>query len=51
MGLGNREIAHRLSCSPNTVKNHIFDACKRLGVDSRIDAWRVLGWLEPPRPV
>lgn len=48
-GLGDGEIARELGISPRTVKVHIFDACKRLGVNSRADAWRVLGWLNPER--
>jgi two-component system response regulator DesR len=46
-GLGDREIAHRLGVMPGTVHNHIYAACRRLGVGSRVDAWRALGWLRP----
>ena len=31
--------------SPNTVKAHVRDAYLRLGVHSRIDAYRAMGWL------
>lgn len=50
LGLGNREIAHRLKIAPTTVKAHVQDAYVRLGVNNRADAWRALGWLDPPRP-
>lgn len=47
-GLTRREIASRMRCSPSTVRAHIHGACRRLGVENRVDAWRALGWLAPP---
>ena len=48
-GLGNREIAKRLSLSFHTVKNHVQNIFKKLDVTRRIEAVeraRRQGWLE-----
>jgi DNA-binding NarL/FixJ family response regulator len=51
-GLKNREIAQRLYLSIHTVKNHVHNIIKRLGVASR---WSAVshacdkGWLHPKR--
>ncbi|HYL06157.1 MAG TPA: response regulator transcription factor [Thermoanaerobaculia bacterium] len=51
-GLQNREIARRLYLSVHTVKNHVHNIIKRLGVESR---WSAVthacdkGWLQPRR--
>jgi LuxR family maltose regulon positive regulatory protein len=37
-GASNREIAHRLILSVNTVKRHVFNLCGKLGVQSRAQA-------------
>jgi LuxR family maltose regulon positive regulatory protein len=37
-GDSNREIAHRLILSVNTVKRHIYNICGKLGVQSRTQA-------------
>jgi LuxR family maltose regulon positive regulatory protein len=37
-GASNREIAHRLVVSVNTVKRHIYNLCGKLGVQSRTQA-------------
>ncbi|GAA1925351.1 response regulator transcription factor [Nocardioides lentus] len=37
-GLGNREIAVRLSISENTVKNHVRNMLEKLGLHSRVEA-------------
>jgi LuxR family maltose regulon positive regulatory protein len=37
-GASNREIAHRLVLSINTVKRHIYNLCGKLGVQSRTQA-------------
>ena len=34
-GASNREIAHRLVLSVNTVKRHVYNLCGKLGVQSR----------------
>ncbi|HEX6557556.1 MAG TPA: LuxR C-terminal-related transcriptional regulator [Ktedonobacteraceae bacterium] len=37
-GASNREIAHRLVLSVNTVKRHVYNICGKLGVQSRSQA-------------
>jgi ATP/maltotriose-dependent transcriptional regulator MalT len=37
-GSSNREIAHRLVLSVNTVKRHVYNICGKLGVGSRAQA-------------
>jgi LuxR family transcriptional regulator, maltose regulon positive regulatory protein len=37
-GASNREIAHHLVLSVNTVKKHVFNVCGKLGVQSRAQA-------------
>jgi DNA-binding CsgD family transcriptional regulator len=37
-GKSNGEIAAALACSPNTVKLHVAEACRRLGVKNRTEA-------------
>ncbi len=37
-GASNREIAHRLVLSVNTVKRHVYNLCGKLGVQSRSQA-------------
>ncbi len=37
-GASNREIAHRLVLSVNTVKRHVYNFCGKLGVQSRAQA-------------
>ncbi|MFM7173062.1 MAG: LuxR C-terminal-related transcriptional regulator [Caldilinea sp.] len=34
-GLTNRQIAEKISLSPNTIRNYIVDICNKLGVDTR----------------
>jgi DNA-binding NarL/FixJ family response regulator len=36
-GLGNRDIAHELSLSEHTIKNHVFRIFEKLGVSSRVE--------------
>jgi DNA-binding NarL/FixJ family response regulator len=36
-GLGNRDIAHQLSLSEHTIKNHMFRIFEKLGVSSRVE--------------
>lgn len=38
-GLGNAEIAHRVGVSSNTVKNHLYSIYRKLGVNSRSQAF------------
>ena len=40
-GLNNSEIADRLSISPNTVRNHIYNIYKKLGVRNRTQLRRL----------
>ena len=37
-GASSREIAHRLSVSPNTVRTHVHNVLTKLGVHSRLEA-------------
>ncbi len=41
-GLTNKEIAHELSISVNTVNNHVANIFSKMGVRSRIDLLKVL---------
>lgn len=36
-GLSNKEIANQLNISSNTVRNHIYNICKKMGVGSRLE--------------
>lgn len=47
-GKGDREVAHALSISPWTVRNHTQQAFIRLGVGSLREAFVELGWLVVP---
>ena len=48
-GLTGEQAAARLEIAPSTVKNHTRSAFRRLGVVNKVSAFRVLGWLTPPR--
>ncbi len=41
-GLGNREVGERLGMSYNTVRTHINEIFRKLGVHTRVDAVRML---------
>ncbi len=52
-GLSNRQIADLLVISPKTVKNHVSNIYKHIGVCRRsqaINAWRALGRSSELRP-
>lgn len=49
-GFSNREIAARVFLSENTVKSHVQEIFRKLGVDNRVEAALRAnreGWLEP----
>lgn len=54
-GMTMKEVAVRVGVSPVTVRNHLRSAYERLGVQtacgehSSREAFRVLGWLHPPK--
>ena len=48
-GLTGEQAAARLEISPSTVNNHVAAALRKLGVVNKVAAFRVLGWLTPPR--
>ena len=37
-GLSNRDVAHRLAISENTVKNHVRNMLEKLQLHSRMEA-------------
>ena len=41
-GLSNHEIGKRLGLSPHTVRTHVHTVCRRLGVQSKLEASCVL---------
>lgn len=46
---GSRKVAAaQLGLSPFTVRAHLNEAYRRLGVDDCISAFRVMGWLTVP---
>ncbi|WP_420176574.1 response regulator [Luteococcus sp. OSA5] len=52
-GLSNREIGSRLSITEGTVKNHVHNALRKLGMDNRIQAAAYIvrqGLATPPAP-
>ena len=52
-GLNNRDIAHRLEITDQTVKNHITAILRKLGVNSRTHAVTIAlrkGWISNPVP-
>jgi DNA-binding CsgD family transcriptional regulator len=38
VGAKNEEIADKLCISPHTVKTHIYNLCKKIGVPNRLQA-------------
>jgi len=43
------EISHSMGVSISTVKLYLVRSHRKLGVQSAIDAFRVLGWLKVPK--
>jgi DNA-binding CsgD family transcriptional regulator len=43
------EAAEFTHLSPQTIRNQSYRAFKKLGVNGRLEAFRKLGWLRPPR--
>jgi len=42
------EAAYELGISRQSVKNHLYAAYQKLGVNNAIAAFRELGWLQVP---
>lgn len=42
-------VAHEMGIGIMTVKNHLTAVYRKLDVDNNIEAFRALGWLDPPR--
>ena len=42
-----KSAAKRCGVKPQTLKNQMFAAYQRLGIQGHVDAFRVLGWLDP----
>lgn len=38
VGAKNEEIADKLGISPHTVKTHVYNMCKKIGVPNRLQA-------------
>jgi DNA-binding CsgD family transcriptional regulator len=49
LGHTTEQVAETLGITPQTVKNHLTNAYLALEVDSRVEAFVVLGWLRPKR--
>lgn len=43
-----RHVASALAISMQTVKNHLSNAYRKLGVETNFQAFRVMGWLTAP---
>lgn len=43
------EAAEYAHLSPQTIRNQLHRAFQKLGVEGRLEAFRKLGWLRPPR--
>ena len=43
------EAARAAGLSPQTLRNQAYHAYKKLGVNGRVEAFRKIGWLRPPR--
>lgn len=43
------EAARAAGLSPQTLRNQAAMAFKKLGVHGRVEAFRKIGWLRPPR--
>ena len=43
------EAAKAAGLSPQTLRNQAAMAYKKLGVNGRVEAFRKVGWLRPPR--
>lgn len=50
-GLTDKEIGERTGTTHQTVKNHLTASFRALGVQGRVEAFFVLGWLHPPSEV
>ena len=48
LGCSNKGVADRLGVSVQTVKNHMTVVLEKLDVESRVEAFRAVGWLKVP---
>ena len=49
-GLSCDEAGARLGIAEMTVRNHLREACARLGVSRQMDAFRAAGLIDPEPP-
>lgn len=43
-----KRAAHRMGVSRSVIQTHLSEAYHRLGVQTNLDAFAAVGWLQPP---